>query len=316
MSSTPQPPIQDHSIPSFQIFAPPITPDESSHDEYMRLQNRDGQQAHPLTPNAERRLPGGTVSGSTTASAYHIPPPPAPPTLPARGASGIPGDQTISRYPSAASKKVTHRSASLLQNAGRKMTSRWNSTRSTGRDKRFSFVPRSSRYDILEEPEESDISYAGARAVSRGKGGSVYRGVQVTDDDGPVETFGFDLSSLEGPIGLQQMNGTSSFNAEADRGQKQTQNTLAAEFYQLEADGTFTDGLGGGMVAACLPVDASGNASSSTGADVRRTSRYFGDGLNRGMTIRDVGRMEAKKRNQMVVINGTSASQVLMHDEH
>lgn len=190
------------------------------------------------------------------------------------------------------------------------MTSRWNSTRSTGRDKRLSFLRKSGRYDILEETEEADISYAGARAVSRNIGRSDFQDAQATDEDGPAEAFGFDLSSLEGPIGLQQMNSTRSSNAEVDAGQEQAQGTLAAEFYRLEADGTFTDGLGGGMVAACLPFDASNNASASTGADVRRMSRYHGEGLSRGMTIRDVGRLEAKKRNQMVVINGSSAPRV------
>ncbi|KAI9791285.1 MAG: hypothetical protein M1816_004066 [Peltula sp. TS41687] len=303
-----QSPTQNQGSPSFQIFAPPITSHQPRNEDYARLQTRDGRQLHP---NAAQRLSGAlsdpSVSEPMSAPAYHIPQPSAPPMLPSREASGINRHQTTSRNPSmsSASKKHAHRSGSLLH-AGRKMASRWNSTRSTGRDKRFSLISNSGRYDVLEETEESDLSYTGARAPSRRKGGLGYKNVRSMEEDGPGEDFGLDLSSLDGSIALKRMHDTNSFHAAVDTDQEQAQGTLAAEYYQLEADGTFTDGLGGGMVAACLPVDASKNAPASTGADIRRTSKYFGEGLSRGMTIRDVGRMEAKKRNQMVVINEAS----------
>lgn len=316
---TAQSPMQSQGIPSFQIYAPPISSDQSSHDEHMRFQTRDDPQSHTLYLNAERPLSRGFSNISVsepvpTSASYRIPPTPAPSTFPFRGTSGIRKDQNISRQASVAAKRAAHLSAYLLHDAGRKMASRWTSTRSTGRDKRFSLASP-GRYDKLEDTEESDLSNVGARAVSQRRGGSGYQNVQFTDEDGPVDAVGQDLSSLDGSVALQPMNNTNSFNAAVDTSQEQTQGALAAEYDQLEADGTFTDGLGGGMKPACLPIDTSRNASANTGAILRRTSGYLSEGLSRGMTVRDVGRMEARRRNHMVMINGISVSRVIIHDE-
>ena len=313
-------PPKAHGIPTFQIFAPSTEPEGSGDDQHQTHPSSTSRTTgHIITQDGDRPRSGVysangnrhayetsfsvPLSDSALVSETHISAPSAPPSLPPRQIPGVLRHaEPLMNF--TAPRKGTSRSASLLERAGQKVSSRWGSTRSMGRDKRLSLTPKSGQYGVLEETEESDISGTHARLVSH-RGHTGYRAVHAVDEaeDLPV---GYDLSTLDGPISLQPIASGRGFNAALDMNE-QVHGTLAAEFDQLEADAAFTGGLGGGMVGTCVKLDATKSSSGAPGPDLYQTSKAVGGGLSRGMTIRDVGRMEAKKLNQMVVINGNAA---------
>ncbi len=158
---------------------------------------------------------------------------------------------------------------------------------------------------MLEEQEHSDISSVRLNPTPYRGSGAGYASVQHCDEDDAFEPVGFDLSTFEAPIGLQSYPTTRPSPAVARVLEEQMQSTLAAEYDQLEAQGQLTGGLGRGMVGATLHIDPSKNATA-LGSAPAIPYKVTTPGLSRGMSIRDVGRREAKERGEMVVINGWS----------
>ncbi len=141
-------------------------------------------------------------------------------------------------------------------------------------------------YAILEE--------SGERGADAKKRRTLSEDFQESEIDNGIS---YDISSLEGPISMQQF--TASRETLADI---QAQGSLAAEYHQLEAGGKLTGGLGGGMaVVEKLQFNA-----MSSGVEIKSSPLAVpGGGVVRGNTIRDVGKREAKKRNEIVAVKGT-----------
>lgn len=152
--------------------------------------------------------------------------------------------------------------------------------------KRYSWRAAPDHYTIVEERAENRHAVKERRLSNERSGW-----------DEMERDIGYDISSLEGPICLRPLS--TSRNVVSDM---QTQGTLAAEFHQLEAGGTLTGGLGGGMVlGAKLQVNAS---SSVIGSSLNELAIPSAGGIVRGNTIRDVGLREAKERGEIVAVRG------------
>lgn len=245
-------------------------------------------------------------------ASYEIPPPPSVPQLPWGDSHDASTTLSAGRRHSLAMSPPP-RPTSTLSSAGRRLLNRITSIRSSPRDKRFSFIPKSGAYGLVEAPEEYDISDAPRHSTLNTKGGFGYELVKVDDGE---EFHGVDISTFEGHTGYQSFSDTKTPNGamERSRGQMQMQYTLAAEFHQLEAQGKLTGGLGGGMAGATLHIDSTRAGPVAFGSDVPAGSRNATDGITRGKSIRDVGLREARERNEMVVIDGDCPSSVLPLD--
>ncbi|KAI9874761.1 MAG: hypothetical protein M1830_009309, partial [Pleopsidium flavum] len=190
------------------------------------------------------------------------------------------------------SGNLPSRSASI-----RSIFSGLSSLRSPSSTKSFSWRSPIDDYAIVEEED--------GHGLLPKKGRFSIRSFQGDDLGNGV---GYDISSFEGPIGLQQISASS-----ATITQMQTQGTLAAEFHQLEAGGKLTGGLGGGMVVGTkLQVNASSSAIA-TGSS--RLAAPESGGLVRGNTIRDVGLREAKERGEIIAIKGIETT-IHMVNQH
>lgn len=270
--------------------------------------NSDEGRPHPEAQNVGRASSGTLSSRDTKRAsqllsiipenesdpvpAYRIPPAPAPPAIHRR-----PSEDGAALRPAASTS--FRRSESALSKASRKLSNRISSVTSARHVRGPSSVAKARSYGVLEEGEWSDISSARQTPVPhRGSDGG-YEAVQASEeDDEPFEAVGMDLSSWEGPIGLRNLT------PRTPPGQDSLQHTLTTEYDKLEARGTLTKGLGSGMVGASLVIDQSKNAATAFGADSGATFQSAISGITRGMTVRDVGRREARERNKMVVING------------
>ena len=159
------------------------------------------------------------------------------------------------------------------------------SPRSPG-PKRFSWLTANDDYSVVEERHEVSFPVKKRRF-----------GVEDFHESEMDRTIGYDISSLGGPICLQQFSPSGETISDM-----QTQGTLAAEYHQLEAGGKLTGGLGGGMVVgAKLQVDTN---SSAVGSRFNQLSVPSTGGIVRGNTVRDVGQREAKERGEIVAIKG------------
>lgn len=163
-------------------------------------------------------------------------------------------------------------------------------------------MAKAQSYGMLEEGEWSDLGNARRPSAYLGAGG--YETVQVPEDDEPFEAVGMDLSSWEGPIGLRSMPSWTSADPTTPLAQDAVQNNLVAEYDRLEANGRLTGGLGGGMTAATVFIDPSKTTAAVMGQDPSTPIEPVTPGIGRGMSVRDVGRREARERNEMVMVNG------------
>lgn len=268
MSTTYQPPLP-HDAPQTEMPIRPLPRHQSSmssmdSDESASRRLSPPTALQPATETAYRPKHSRVISGSAPLSKYF-----ENPTI------------RHHRSPLTRSAKLPSRTAST-----RSIFSGLSSLRSPSSSKRFSWRSPIDQYAIIEEGNEDGLLAK--------KGHFSIRSFQGDDVDNGI---GYDISSLEGPIGLQQFSASS-----ATISQMQTQATLAAEFHQLEAGGKLTGGLGGGMVVgAKLQVNA---AASAIATGSSRLSTFGGGGLVRGNTIRDVGQREAKERGEIIAIRG------------
>ncbi|KAI9809530.1 MAG: hypothetical protein M1826_003822 [Phylliscum demangeonii] len=262
-------------LPRFHLSAPPAHSGRANGGAAP-----DG--AGHARPADERPLPP---------SPFSLPPPPIP-RIRSRKLTVKERPRRFSSHPHPAPSS-TSRSKSLLEKTGRRFSSGLAPLRSPGRPKRFSLGRTTRDYGVIEESEEVQVWDA-----RRQKPAIPPRITPKSDEENAFDdVVGYDLTTFEGPASLGQDDRRKAATAgDVEPGQQQAHDALAAEFYQLEADDTFQHGLGGGMAVAQLRLEPSGKTADGWRADGP------GDPL-RGMDVSDVGRMEAKKLNAMVVIN-------------
>lgn len=170
--------------------------------------------------------------------------------------------------------------------SSRSLLSGLGSLRSPRSGKRYSWRSPADGYAIVDEGNDDDLSKGNARLSVR------------SHQYGIDNTNGYDITSFEGPPGLQKPVPYESV------AQLQTQGTLAAEFHQLEAGGTLTGGLGGGMVVGAKLELNPASSAITTGSSRLTVPGGGGLGLVRGNTVRDVGQREAKERGEIIAIRG------------
>ena len=262
---------------------------------------RSGTPSYGDTKRASQTLSSVPENDLTPGPAYEIPPaPPPPPAM-------QPLETDDGRPPSTPSRFSTGR-ASLLDRASRRISGGLDSIRSVRLGTGPAAEAKAQCYGLLEEGEWSDLG-GKRRSAAHKTTFSGYEAVQAPEDDndGPTDGVGIDLSTMVGPSGFGHVGPMGQAPDATTSNIDATQSRLAAEYDQLEASGHLTKGLGSGMVGATLHIDPSKAAATATGTDSGHRIESATPGLGRGPTVRDVGRREAKERNEMVVIDGACA---------
>lgn len=258
---------------------------------------RSGTPSYGDTKRASQTLSSVPENDLTPGPAYEIPPaPPPPPAM-------QPLETDDGRPPSTPSRFSTGR-ASLLDRASRRISGGLDSIRSVRLGTGPAAEAKAQCYGLLEEGEWSDLG-GKRRSAAHKTTFSGYEAVQAPEDDndGPTDGVGIDLSTMVGPSGFGHVGPMGQAPDATTSNIDATQSRLAAEYDQLEASGHLTKGLGSGMVGATLHIDPSKAAATATGTDSGHRIESATPGLGRGPTVRDVGRREAKERNEMVVID-------------
>ena len=269
---------------------------------------RDATQQRPfsVTTNVSNRSAQSLSSNLEVPpiknTTYQIPPAPAPPILHRT--------EPLSLYKTNASFRplsgYISRPTSALEKAGQKLSAHFNSVRLSKREGRRSSISTGHQYGILDDEQENDISTARSAALISQGSRAGYKSLREGEEEEEevTEPLVFDVSSYDDPINLRSYPAPHLPPSTTLKDQEQMQSTLAAEYYQSEPHSMLTGGLGGGMVGSSLRFDPIKNVSTAQGMASDVPLKTATAGLSRGMTLRDVGRREARERNEIVIING------------